>query len=1147
MAFFLYRSNRTEWLVDQLDGLLERDRRGPLEREHIVVEGRGMERWLSQQLARRHGIWANPGFVFPRQIVQRALDAVLGEATVVGGVATQLDGSADPYEPEVLLWSIAELLPDLLADAILAPVFAPVQHYLQIEDPGERRLLALAERIARSFDDYVVYRPDMVLRWQDPTLDAELAEVQRWQPALWRALVERLGPGHMALRSELYFAALRRGARPEQGFPGRLSLFGLSSMAPLYLRMLAGLSTQVDLHLFMLDPSQQFWADIESPVRAARRARLSGLSEEDLHLDAGNPLLAALGKQGRDFQRVLDQLEPAAEPVAEAFSEPTGDTLLQLLQRDIRDLLQRRPARESDPTAALVIEAEPPLAWADDDDSLTVHSCHSPMREVEVLQDQLLDLFARDPGLAPSDVVVMAPDIDTYVPYIDAVFGAADEAVRIRHSVADRGVRVSHSSIDAFLKLLDTLGGRFTAPEVLDLLACEPIRTAQGIALDDLGALQRWLNEAGIRWGEDAAHRAELGHPALDQNTWRFGLDRLLLGHALPTAGRALFAGVLPYDEIEGGAAELAGKLAGFCDQLFSRRRPFAAARSLASWRELLSELLAELLEENDDNRHEHALIRGALDRLVERAELAGYRAAIDLPALQVQLEALLEGRRSSQGFLTGGVTFCSTVPMRAIPFQVVCLLGLDDAAFPRGLRSPGFDLMQQRERPGDRDPRDDDRYVFLEALLSARARLILSYQGRSLRDNAGLPASVVVRELLDAVSESVYLAGLEADGVLRGSPAMRQAVLERLVVEHPLQAFSPRYFDAAASPRLFSYSAQHRGTAAAMRVERQPRPLFVAGALPEFEEARPAVTVATLERFFRAPTKMLLQQGLGLHLEEGEDELDATEPIELNGLQHWQIFDAALSSRRAGIDAGTVRAVARASGALPLQAMGEVLLDSGLPIAEELCALAAAHCSGAPLEDLDLAIELEGGLVTGLLRGLWPAGLVQVQFSKIRGHHQLGLWIRHLLLNAVAPDAAPRTSLLIGREAKKGAVERVRFAPVSDARSRLCELLELYLTGLRLPLPFFERASWSWAQEIFAKPDKPERAWAAAFKAYEGSSFGGPGDRQDRYVQQVYADLDPLRVAYPVGLPSGAKVPGFDAVASAVYLPLLEHREVLS
>ncbi|HZW74408.1 MAG TPA: exodeoxyribonuclease V subunit gamma, partial [Caldimonas sp.] len=559
-----------------------------------------------------------------------------------------------------------------------------------------------------------------------------------------------------------------------------------------------------------------------------------------------------------------------------------------------------------------------------DDESIAVHACHGPTRELEVLHDQLLALFDRAPTLDPQDVVVMTPSIDAYAPAIDAVFGCARPSIPFR--IADRSARRQHEVSDAFLRALELLRGRLPAPAVLDLVALEPVRTRFDIAAEELERLRSWVADAGVRWGADGEHRAEVGQPSCTDNTWRFGLDRLLLGYALPGDSEEPFGGVLSYDDVEGSDAALLGRFAELCATLARFRAALRAPRHPTAWREVLGGLREALLATTPANAFQHQGIGAALDTLAQCAAAGGFTGAIDLDAMRALLEAELERDVSPRGFLTGAVTFCELVPMRTIPFRVVCLIGLNDDGFPRARRAPGFDRMAAHPQLGDRTARDDDRYLFLEALLAAREHLVITYVGQSISDNSERPPSVVVTELLDALDQSF----VDPAGV---------PVRQRVVRRHPLQPFSPSYFRAApagdAARTLFSYDATNWAAARALLGPHAEAPGFLAAPLP----AEPIDTVALddLVRFFENPSRWFLQRRLGIFLGREAPLLEAREPIELDNLAIWRIGDSVLRHLLRGGEVAAAHTAQLASGLLPLGTHGRCTLERITPEVEEL------------------------------------------------------------------------------------------------------------------------------------------------------------------------------------------------------------------
>jgi exodeoxyribonuclease V gamma subunit len=1091
----LHRSNRTEELVEALARVVERPLADPLAAECIVVQGKGMERWLAMQLARRLGVWANPDFPFPRRFMQSAFEAVLGAE----------NGTSAAFEPETMLWSIAELLrrPEPQAP------FAEIRRYLA-DDRGERKRLQLAERVARVFDEYVVYRPEMLLEWQS-------GAGADWQAILWRELIRRHGQRHLAQVAGELVAAIRQGRAAQASLPERVSVFGISTLAPLYVRLLYALAECIDVHLFLLSPSPEFWATLRSPREMQRELSRHGGGEEERYLEEGHPLLASLGRLGRDFLDLLVSAGDYHEDAADLYVAPGTDSLLQALQSDILHL-HSRGARDAGAPQPCGERLEPLLVRADDA-SLRVHSCHGPMREVEVLHDQLLDLFERSPSLEPRHVVVMAPSISAYAPFIEAVFGARSQP-RIPYRIADRRARSTAAAVDAFLTLLEVVRGRLAASAVLDLLAFEPVRSRFGIAEAELEQVRRWIGQAGVRWAADGRHRRLEGQPALDANTWRFGLQRLLLGYAMIGDERCVYRGVLPYDDVEGGEAALLGRLAELCEALFAARQRTEEPRAVEEWRDTLGWLLETTIARDEATVHEHQEIRNALASLAERAAEAAYTGRIDMATMASQLEAELESRTSARGFLGGGVTFCELVPMRSIPSCVVCLLGMNDADFPRLRRRPGFDRMADAPRPGDRSSRDDDRYLFLEALLSARQHLVLTYVGQSINDNSEIPPSVVVSELLDCIDRSFRLAD--------GSPAR-----SHVVVRHPLQPFSPDYFGRRQDERLFSYVQGYHAGARMLESERRPVPPFVAGRLACDVAGDLGVDLEDLARFFANPARAFLQHRLGIYLGVDTVAIEDREPIELDNLERWNVGDRLLRRCLRGESLEQIRLFVRASGVLPPGAPGDLTYDELAAGVESVLARAREIMAGAEPESVEVDLP-DSPRLAGVVRDVHHGRLVRAQYSQLAPKHELDLWIRHLALNAAGLASA---STLVARDAT------VRFHPAADSQALLADLVALYRLGLAAPLPFFPRASRAYA-EAMAEGRPAAEALRRALRAFTEAPGGGSGgESADAYVRQLYRQGNPLDPGFLAG---AGEVPSFGDVAARVCRPLLAHREAL-
>ncbi|MEX8513020.1 MAG: exodeoxyribonuclease V subunit gamma [Leptothrix ochracea] len=988
--------NRLEWLRDAVLAWLAAHPLAPLEEEVFLVQSNGMAEWLKRGLAEHTGVCAATRVELPARFLWRSYRAVLG------AVPTR-----SPLDKGPMTWRLMRCLG---TEMLEEPAFDALRAFLRVDDetplttdPGLRRF-QLAERLADLYDQYQIYRPDWLRAWLagndeaggEVVLDGGLPcpPDQRWQVLLWRRLVAELDPegpnGRQALRPEVHARFLQRSQLQPLShlpqLPRRVVLFGVSHLPLQVIEALAALAGSVQVVLALPNPCQYHWADIIegrellAHVRRQQRQR-PGFDPAALSLEAAHaqshPLLAAWGRQGRDFIRLLDAFEErhGVLPRVDLFDADLPTRLLGQVQAALRDLL---PLAEHAERMAMV-ETDIDVEVEVDDDSIVFHICHSPQREVEVLHDALLRLFKAgegDPtGLRPRDVVVMVPDIAPYVPVIRAVFGQYRSAPRpdprfIPFEIADLGAHGEPPMLLALTWLLRQ-PQRHSVSEIEDLLDVAPLAARFGIPAEERPLLGRWLRQAGVRWGLSAPQREQLGLDACGAiNTWLFGLQRMLLGYA--SGASPAFAGIEPYADVAGLDAALAGALAELIQALIDWSTLAAQAAAPSVWAERARALVRAFFAPQDEAER---LLVVALDESLERwlqaCDEAGFTELISVAVLRSAWLGGLHPPDLGQRFIGGGVTFCTLMPMRAIPFEMVCLLGMNEGDYPRRAPASDFDLMALagQRRAGDRARRDDDRTLMLEALLAARRTLYLSWVGRSPRDQSAQPPSVLVAQLRDYLA-----AGWSPERV------------ERLTHEHPMQPFSRRYFEAHVGPPFETYAREwrsaHEDDAAPHSLPQPPAQSLAT--LPAGANA--VLELSMLSRFLSHPARSYFRHRLGVDLGwEDEDDLDqepfpvdgrdgakrmrllwATEP--LASLAAWPVEEDERRLRQAMHDSAS--ALVR-SGVLPLAGLGEhlrcQLIEDATPMLLTWRQLCQRWSVAAPKQLLHAVFEGERGGQVGV------------------------------------------------------------------------------------------------------------------------------------------------------------------------------------
>ncbi|MFP4039012.1 MAG: exodeoxyribonuclease V subunit gamma [Desulfosudaceae bacterium] len=1082
----LFTGNRLEHLATALAEQWRRQPLPPLTREVVMVQSRGMERWLNLQMADHLNISANLECVFPRSFVTTLFQTVLAAP------------GADLFSAESLTWTILKVLPEIID----TPPLAPLRRYLDHDDDGLKRF-QLAEQVAAIMERYLILRPDMIRDWDaGGETVAEGFDNQQWQPLLWRRIRDELPEEAAGSHPAALHDRLLRDTGSLPGLPERLTVFGISTLAPFYIDILLRLSRQIEVDVYYLNPCREYWEYVYSQKELHRLAD-RGLTDEAVDLAVGNSLLASMGAAGREFFSLL--LNTVEDTGLELFADPGRDSLLAAVQADILNLVDG--------------DERPPVAVAPDDGSIQIHACHTPMREVEVLYDQLLALFDRQADTQPRDIVVMMPDVSRYAPLIRAVFDSpGDPARRIPYSIADSSLKTVNSVAAPLLRIIDLPRNRYRAPEMMELLETAMIRRRFGITETDLDTIKNWVAEAGICWGINGAYRESLGLPGFYENTWQFGLDRLLMGYALPVDSRRrmadpLFAGILPAGGVEGAEARLLGSFANFAETVFATGRELEASRPVDQWIGLWRRILDDFFETAGDAEERDLVeLREMLARQEESggAVAAGFQEPVSPVVGRYHLENILATNPRGTGFLSAGVTFGTLLPMRSIPFKVICLIGMNDGDYPRITRPPGFDLVEKKRRLGDFSKRNEDRYLFLESLLSAREKLIISYVGQDIRDNSVIPPSPVVNELLDYIKNG-FVSGIGDE------PATG------LTIRHPLQPFSPRYF--SGEDRLFSYSEHNFRAAVAGQTGDPGQRRFCGSELPPAGEAeRPRPTLENLAAFFRNPTAFFLQNRLRLSLSPEESGRPPDrEPFTTGSLEQYLIRETILEEYLNDRDETTARRVLTASGKLPHGTPGEIewrqYHRQVSRFASDLRRLMGGEA--APPRPMVLRLGHDDSLtVSGTLSRVYPTGQLFYRCAGLKARDIIKAWIYHLAYNAGGGEQEQ------GRTHLAGWNRVIGFSPLEseEAGAELRQLLELFHRGWQSPLPFF-----------------PESALAYAEKAASGNTRGAltaaRGCWQTGWHQRGESDDPWIRRCFDGDMPAEEN---FQQTARALFEPLL-------
>jgi exodeoxyribonuclease V gamma subunit len=802
-----------------------------------------------------------------------------------------------------------------------------------------------------------------------------------------------------------------------------------------------------------------------------------------------------MGVMGRDFLREIVDTDCNIE---EYFQEVDEENLLTYLQSDILHLRDRK-VQDTDTDASIIMR----------DNSIQIHSCHSPMREIETLHDRLLSIFEQDPDLLPKDIVVMTPDIETYAPFIDAVFGAlTDDNLKIPYSIADQSVKQENRVIEGFMKILALKDSRFGSNTILSILESAAIMNKFELSNDDLQTIRGWVEDTNIRWGIDANSRLKLDLPEINENTWKAGFDRMLLGYAMPGYGQYMFSGVLPYDNIEGDNAEILGRFKEFFDQIVYFSESFNLPKSLSAWHDILMAMLDQFFSATDETQRDLQSIRKTINSLPEIQNISGFSKEIEFELVNAYLTSQFKKNISGSGFISGGVTFCAMLPMRSIPFKVVGLIGMNSDTFPRNDRQLSFDLISRHPKMGDRSRRNDDKYLFLESLISSRKHFYISYVGQSIHDNSTIPPSSTVSELVDYIKNSFT----DTD--------------EDIIQKHRRHAFHPQYFSKE-DDIYFSYSEQNLLASIAMQDDPKIQ-TFIEKGLSEPDESFKAISINDLFEFFRNPAKYLVEKRLGIFLRAGDTLMSDRENFVLNSLDKYMVEQEILDKRLTGTPMDKILDIQKAKGALPHGNPGTMVFGQLVGETEAYIKRIQKLTNQTRLESVEINLEIDGFGVYGVLDTIFQPYQISMRYANARPKDFIHAWIYHLALCSVQQDQYPRKTILVCKN------EAYEFENINNSQEILGSLLKRYWEGLTMPLKFFPESSFAYAGNIFKDP---EQSFASSRKALnkwivEFGDYGG--ESEDSYFKLCFSKISSDHIFNNV----------FCDISKDVFFPILNYRK---
>ncbi|MDY6820198.1 MAG: exodeoxyribonuclease V subunit gamma [Deferribacterota bacterium] len=847
MALYDFSSNDLSTLLYCLTENINTKKLPPMVPEIIVTQTDGIKKLLSLNIAKKNGICCNIKYLKPKYLIYHLLESA----------GLQFDND-HPLESKNIFWLITNALLDKGLNNSLKKY---------IED-SEIKLAQLAYSISDLFDQYFVYRPEMIRSWDEGRLYYKNDLIEKWQFEIYRHIVKKLNvKSFPSSVNNKIFKNLNLDKLPK-----RISLFGLSMLPPFYIGILNEFAKYIDIYLYLLNPSKEYWLEYISQKEALKLKIKKGVEAETLFYNVKNNLLSEFGKTGADFYTLLletftDIRFDFIQKNSANVNKNTRKTMLEVIKEDILNDINLNEIPKKD--------------FDNIDDSVEIHSCHSPMREVEVLYNRLLYIFDNNPNMKPSDILVMTPDISTYAPFIDAVFGLKRGKKEIPYSISDVSYIDSEGTIKVFMDILNLLKGRFEINNIINIIESEAIKEKFSLNETDINIMKVCLNDAAVRWGLDSNFRKEKGiEYSYNEYSWEYGLDRLLL--SLIYERDNLFENIRTVESIQANVNNIIAAISIFLYELYNLYNFSINKHSVDSWFKKLIDFVDKIfpvdIPTSANISREIAILKSSLDDMLESYNYCtnyGPQINVGLDFIIEYLKNNFKNKLHTHRFLDGGITFCEMIPMRSIPFKIICLIGLNNDTFPRQRKPLSFDLISLHPEKGDRNLRENDKYLFLETIISAKEKLYLSYVGQDLILNDTIPPSVLINQFIYYLRQRFNIKNVEN-------------IEEEIVIKDKISSFDPAYFMRDNEPYYINYSKEDYCAAeVTTNNPKKEKTKFIDKRI-DIEPEDNVINIYDFLKFFENPIKHYFKKTLNINLEEKKLSLDDEEPFSLDSLNEF-------------------------------------------------------------------------------------------------------------------------------------------------------------------------------------------------------------------------------------------------------------------
>jgi len=1044
--FIVYKSNSLNTLLLEAYKIIqEKPLNNIFEKEIFVYDSKILFQYLNIFIAEKIGISANIKLYHPNDFIWKLFEIISPKKKL-----------KNTFTHSMMIWKIMKIIDD-------KKIF---ENYNKKE--AKLQKFKFSFLMANIFEQYIFYRPNWINEWETEKNTSIIDQNDIWQIKLWIEIIKNSKKTH---QYSYHFANLFYNFQKlfeekkiqKKHLPSRCFIISSFALNPSYIRIFQNISTYINIYFLYVTP---FKKNIFNFIQDNNIF----LNQKKNKKPCDNSLIKLWGQYEKIYALYI--IRSKEMKIINCFKENNNRNLLNSIKND---LLKKNINKKK----RFLIST---------DNSISINICFNKKNEIEILHKKLLIFFNKNSSIKPKDVVVTSFSIENYISSINSVFASENNKKQIPFFIANKFSKKTNIIISSFKKILNLANSRFHNEEILEFLDIPEIAKKFNLSEEEIKILYYWIEEANIRWAIDCKHKDYLSFPKNKQNTWLYGIEKLLLSYAMNDTEK-VWNNILSCSSINGSRTEIIEKLIIFIKTLKKWQKKLSRSQYLIHWHSLSKDLINDFFFCSQKIEKSIKMIQKNWTEMINNNLSSGYLKKVSINIL-IKNFFYKYYFNNHQKFLPDVVNFCHPNAVCYIPFKIICIIGADHLSVPKINHLDKFNLLKKYPLIEDINIYQKYCYLFAQSISCAEQYFYISYVGYSIKDESKIYPSILIDQLLHYISSNFCFSG-DCNLSLQDNS---KKIIKHLCKKYKIQYFyKKKYANPSTTENLqdvFKYTNRNINNKNILK-----------------RNSCTKINLKDLITFWKNPICYFFNVNLQIKVDIKKHAINTTEPFSVNQEDSFKIKNILLNKIINNQDTMELFKKYMLSGKLPYDFFGKIFWNQKLKemtmIAKEVMKYRISK------EEKKINLKIEKYQIDGILSEIQTTGLLRWKPNTINFSDRITLWLEHLIYSLLGGCGESR---IIGYKKQTWSFSSLTF---DLAYTYLLKYIKGYVEGIKKPI-LLTKSGASWLDQVYDRKNKivsndyyiQEKGHKKLLEIWIGNKYI-QGEQENFYIKQIISKLN--------------------------------------